>query len=50
VHVHGREQWDVKEHGHEDEQREAEAGIQTVWKIDTQDAMFVGMLDANKLT
>ena len=35
MHVHGREERDVEEHGHQDEQGEAEAGIEAVWEADT---------------
>ena len=50
MHVHGREQGDVQEHGDEDEQGKAETCIQTVWKMDTQDVLFVSILDSNQLT
>ena len=35
VHVHWREERNVEEHSHQDEQGKAEAGIEAVWEADT---------------
>ena len=49
VHVHGREERNVEEHSHQDEQGEAEAGIEAVREADTQDAVLVGVDEALEL-
>ena len=50
MHIHGREQRNVEKHGHQDEEREAETGIDTVRKADTEDVMLVGVGQALELT
>ena len=50
MHIHGREERNVEKHGHQDEEREAEAGIDAVRKADTEDVMLVGVGKALELT
>ena len=50
MHVHGREEGDVEEHGHQDKEGEAEAGIEAVREADTEDVMLVGVGQALELT
>ena len=50
VHIHGREEWDVEEHGHQDKEGEAEAGIEAVREADTERVMLVGVDQALELT
>jgi len=50
VHIHGREERNVEKHGHQDEEGEAEAGIDAVRKADTEDVMLVGVGQALELT
>ena len=49
MHVHGREERDVEQHGHQDEEGEAEAGIDAVGEADTEDVVLVGVGQALKL-
>ena len=50
VHIHGREERDVEQHGHQDEEGEAERDIDAVREADTQDVMLVGVDQALELT
>ena len=50
MHIHGREERNVEKHGHQDEEREAEAGIDAVRKADTEDVVLVGVGQALELT
>ena len=50
MHVHGREEWDVEKHGHQDKEGEAEAGIEAVREAHTEDVMLVGVGQALELT
>ena len=50
MHVHGREEGDVEEHGHQDKEGEAEASIEAVREADTEDVMLVGVGQALELT
>jgi len=43
VHVHGREEGDVEQHGDEDEQGEAEAGVEFVWQVYAENVVMVGV-------
>ena len=50
VHIHGRKERDVEEHGHQDEKGEAEAGIEAVREAHTEDVMLVGVGQTLELT
>ena len=49
MHEHGREERNVEEHSHQDEQGEAETDIEAVWEADTQDAVLIGVDEALEL-
>ena len=50
VHIHGREERDVEEHGHQDEEGEAEASIEAVREAHTEDVVLVGVGQTLELT
>ena len=50
VHIHGGEERDVQEHGHQDEEGEAEAGIEAVREAHTEDVVLVGVGQTLELT
>jgi len=50
VHIHGRKEGDVEEHGHQDEEGEAEAGVEAVGEAHTEDVMLVGVGQTLELT
>ena len=43
VHVHGGKEGDVEQHGDEDEQGEAEAGVEFVGQMYAENVVFVSM-------
>ena len=49
VHVHGREEGDVEQHGDEDEEREAEAGVESVGEVEAEEVPLVGVLQPRQL-
>ena len=50
MHVHGREERDVEQHGPQDEEREAEGGVELVWEVDAEQVVFVGVEESGVLT
>ena len=49
VHVHGWEEGDVEQHGDEDEEREAEAGVESVGEVEAEEVPLVGVLQPRQL-
>ena len=49
MHVHGREEGDVEQHGHQDEQGETEACIEFVWQMNAENIMLMGVGQASQL-
>ena len=43
MHVHGREERDVEQHGDEDEQGEAEAGVEFVGQMYAENVVLVSV-------
>ena len=43
VHVHGGKEGDVEQHGDEDEQGEAEAGVEFVGQVYAENVVFVSV-------
>ena len=41
--IHGREEGNVEQHGHQDEQGETEAGVETVGQVEAEDVFVVGI-------
>ena len=50
MHVHGREERDVEQHGPQDKEREAEGGVELVWEVDAEQVVFVGVEESGVLT
>ena len=50
VEVHGGEERDVEQHGNQDEEGEAEAGVESVGEMIAEDIIIVGIEETSPLT